>query len=187
MFEFDTPETTETLVAELEMQRQEVTDFFESLSVEEFFAPQGDYWSPSDHLRHLAKSVRPLASAMELPKLVLGVRFGRSRSGSRSFEEIVAIYRHELASGAVAGPFGPSQQKPDMSADGWRELILERWQQASQKLAEAREGWSERELDKYRLPHPLLGKLTVREMLFFTLYHNAHHARRVVERRSKEQ
>jgi hypothetical protein len=25
------------------------------------------------------------------------------------------------------------------------------------------------------LPHPLLGKLTIREMLYFTVYHGEHH------------
>jgi hypothetical protein len=30
-------------------------------------------------------------------------------------------------------------------------------------------------LERIRLPHPLLGRLTTREMLFFTLYHNQHH------------
>src|SRR5579859_3509649 len=39
--------------------------------------------------------------------------------------------------------------------------------------------WSEIDLDRYRLPHPLLGKLTVREMLFFTVQHLAHHASKV--------
>lgn len=35
--------------------------------------------------------------------------------------------------------------------------------------------WSDKALDSYLLPHPLLGKMTVREILFFTLYHNLHH------------
>jgi hypothetical protein len=34
---------------------------------------------------------------------------------------------------------------------------------------------SQSALDRWRLPHPLLGRLTVREMLFFTLCHNRHH------------
>jgi hypothetical protein len=183
-FEVETPESTDGLTAGLKVQRQEISSFFGALSVVEFFAPQGDHWSPAGHLRHLAKSVRPLAAAMEVPKMALSVRFGRSRSGSRSFEEVVEIYRSQLAAGAGAGPFSPSDRTPDLSAGDWRLLILERWDQASQQLADALEGWNDKELDKYRLPHPLLGKMTVREMLFFTLYHNAHHARRVVERRS---
>jgi len=33
----------------------------------------------------------------------------------------------------------------------------------------------EDDLDRVMLPHPLLGKLTLREMLFFTIYHVEHH------------
>jgi hypothetical protein len=42
-------------------------------------------------------------------------------------------------------------------------------------VARALAGWSERALDRLRLPHPGMGPLTVREMAFFTLYHNTHH------------
>jgi len=46
------------------------------------------------------------------------------------------------------------------------------------------ENWTETELDTYQLPHLLFGMMTMREMLFFTLYHNWHHledAKRLVE------
>ncbi len=56
------------------------------------------------------------------------------------------------------------------------------WNQSSDDLLAAMDRWRDSDLDRLRLPHPLLGKLTVREMLYFTLYHNAHHARRIVER-----
>jgi hypothetical protein len=52
----------------------------------------------------------------------------------------------------------------------------------SQQLWKAVDSWREADLDRYRLPHPLLGKLTLREMLFFTLYHNYHHVRNVAKR-----
>ena len=35
--------------------------------------------------------------------------------------------------------------------------------------------FSEEDLDKFILPHPLLGKLTMREMMYFTIYHAQHH------------
>jgi hypothetical protein len=50
------------------------------------------------------------------------------------------------------------------------------------ELYGAVEGWSERALDRFRLPHPALGQLTVREMLHFTLYHNLHHVENVAAR-----
>ena len=41
------------------------------------------------------------------------------------------------------------------------------------------ERMDEKQLDAYLLPHPLLGKLTLREMLYFTIYHVEHHGRLV--------
>ena len=46
---------------------------------------------------------------------------------------------------------------------------------AGDSLVTAVGKWRERDLDKYRLPHPVLGKISVREMLFFTHYHDLHH------------
>jgi hypothetical protein len=42
-------------------------------------------------------------------------------------------------------------------------------------LSEKLDKFTEEELDKYILPHPLLGKLTIREMMYFTIYHVLHH------------
>ena len=54
--------------------------------------------------------------------------------------------------------------------------------EASQNLTRSASGWGEWTLDRLRLPHPALGRLTVREMLFFTLYHNLHHVENVARR-----
>ena len=43
------------------------------------------------------------------------------------------------------------------------------------KLNKKIDSFDEKDLDRYILPHPLLGKLTIREMLFFTVYHVQHH------------
>ena len=43
------------------------------------------------------------------------------------------------------------------------------------KLCKLIENAEEEHLDIYVLPHPLLGKLTFREMLYFTAYHVQHH------------
>jgi hypothetical protein len=53
---------------------------------------------------------------------------------------------------------------------------MARWLQIGQRLIGAvKRNWGESELDSYILPHPILGKLTIREMLFFTLYHDTLH------------
>jgi hypothetical protein len=49
-------------------------------------------------------------------------------------------------------------------------------------LENASEPWREEDLDRYRLPHPVLGLVTVREMLMFTLFHFDHHRENVARR-----
>ena len=44
--------------------------------------------------------------------------------------------------------------------------------------------WNEADLDSTRLPHPLMGRMTVREVLHFTVYHNLHHVHAAARRRA---
>lgn len=180
----ETLESGEELGVALRTLREEITTYAESMGMGEFFAPQGKYWSPAGHLRHLSKSVRPVAMAMRIPKWILGLRFGRRRGALRSFIEIRQIYHAALGAGGQAGRFGPSARVSDLAAEDWRAQILEQWTQVGQALERRVASWSGQALDRYQLPHPLIGDLSVREMLFFTLYHNHHHARRIEERRT---
>jgi uncharacterized damage-inducible protein DinB len=112
-----------------------------------------------------------------MPRALLLLRFGPSFAASRSYEAIRETYRATLAAGGRAsGVYVPPLQ--ELSADEierHRADLLARWARANARLRDALTGWGERSLERIRLPHPLLGKLTTREMLFFTLYHNQHH------------
>lgn len=100
-----------------------------------------------------------------------------------AYGDLVQRYREKLARGGNAGRFAPrAVPAPDDASARQREIISE-FRAAVRDLANAAERWSERDLDRYRLPHPLLGKLTLREMLFFTLYHYGHHRDNVIRRR----
>ena len=183
MFETPDPASRAPLFAALEAQGQEIHDAFAGLPLDVFLTPQGEHWSPADHLRHLIKSVRPVAKILGGPKIVPWVLFGRGSGSSRSFDAIVDLYRRTLAAGAQAGNYAARpRQEGEMSDEAWRERTLEYWRQASSHLVKVLPKWNDRALDRYRIPHPLMGKFTVREMLYFTYYHNAHHARRVWER-----
>ena len=37
------------------------------------------------------------------------------------------------------------------------------------------QNWSEEELEMYNCTHPVFGKITVREILYFIIYHVQHH------------
>lgn len=185
----DTGEPTSgpEIVAAMTRLHAESEAYLAAIPAAEFAAPQGEKWSPADHARHLARSTYPLVGALGLPKLLLGLRFGRGASASRRFAELRELYRTTLReTGATAGRFAPTPQAapPDAAAaEAFQREVLARWRGAVTGLTRRVPGWSEAALDRYRLPHPLLGKLTVREMLFFTVYHNAHHLDQVASRR----
>lgn len=183
MFDIRSPDTRNDIRDALRDQQVEIASYVGELAIDEFFAPQGEHWSPAGHLRHLAKVERAVAGGLEQPRVALLV-FGRSKSGSRDLEAVIAAYREALAAGGQAGAYGPSDEVPEIPREAWREQIVERWTEASRRLRKALLGWKEEQLDVYRLPHPLLGKLTLRELALWNLYHNAHHAGRIAERRA---
>ncbi len=181
-FSTGTPQTRAEILALLQQLHGESNQFLGTLSNAEFFTPQGEKWSPAEQVRHLTKSVRPVALALRLPRLALALRFGRKCTASRSFAEIVALYQNKLKTGVTAGRFAPSSQPAPDDPVSRRAEIVQRWQATHRQLEQTIATWQEQALDCYRLPHPVLGKLTLREMLFFTLYHNVHHVRQVYER-----
>ena len=181
------PVSTVQLVAELRRVHVESAAYWRGYATPEFFMPSAPgIWSAADQVRHLTKSIRPVTSALGLPRIVLRLLFGRARTPSRSYSVMRADYHAALALGAQAGRFAP---RPLAAVDGAdaeqaRATIMDQHRSAVEALCETAARWPDASLDAIRLPHPLLGRLTVREMLAFTLYHNLHHVE-VAERRRR--
>ncbi len=171
-----------SLIKSLQAMHDASTPIWVEFPESVFFAPQGTSWSPAEHCRHLNTSIRAVTRGMKMPKVAL-LGFGVSLKGSQTYEEVKAHYLQVLKDGAKAtGPYIPKPNPEDMSLSEWRSIIMTRWEESAASLQEAIQGWTEASLDRYRLPHPWMGNLTVREMLFFTLYHNQHHIKQVYER-----
>lgn len=153
----------------------------EALDAERVFErPTPESWSPAEHTLHLVTSVNAVAKGLTYPKWLIRLRFGKS-PGSGSYADLVATYQGRLAAGGRAtGRWVPPSDVPEDREAG-KSHLLERWQRAGKRLMDGLEGWTEKDLDRLCFPHPLIGKLTVREMLFFTRYHNLHHGLRVEE------
>lgn len=185
MFAVESPRSTEELRANVSKLHGEISSFLAQMSDQEFVARQGEHWSPADHIRHLVTAMRAVVGGMAAPKVLLALRFGVGFGGSRSFEQIRDMYRVALAAGGkAAGRYDPEQRRIDMEPKDLRAFVMQRWAQTGDELDSAIASWGDGALDRHRARHPLLGMMTIRELLYFTLYHNAHHARRISERRS---
>lgn len=185
-FDPGTPFTAPELVRALRAMVDEGTAFLDTLSDETFFAPQGDRWSPSDHVRHLRNGSAPLASALKLPPWVIQLRFGRHRGLSRSYRELRSVYHGVLASGGQAGEFAPSPESTPRNPSARRAQIMHQWRSTNDALCRVAAGWSESALDRVQGRHPLLGMLSARELLEFTVYHTTHHLLLVAKRATTE-
>jgi DinB superfamily len=134
------------------------------------FAPP-EKWTPAQQLDHLCRSTKPLILATILPHFILGLMFGKANRPSKTYDELVEKYLKKLSEGYKAtGNYIP----PPVGADK-RNSLTQKLSGIISSINKNIENFSEEELDKYNLPHPLLGKLTLREMLYFTAYHAQHH------------
>ena len=168
--------------AALKALHRESELYWDSLATSTFLAPIGDAWSPADNVRHLTKSIRAVTRGLGMPRLVLLLAFGRSSAPSRPYASVREIYRARLAQGASAGRFAPRAQQKSGEPEATRARIMASHAAAVAELCAAIARWPESALDARRLPHPLIGRLTVREMLLFTVHHNRHHLENVQRR-----
>ena len=158
-----------SIQSEMSGAEDAVAEYFAALPEEVFFDGSEAHWSPAHHLSHLNITHRTLSASLQQPKAALLDAFGKSERQSRSYDEVRETYRAALAAGGKA----PARYIPVLSGESQAQLVSE-FRRATQDLRAAAE-WSEADLDSYLLPHALLGKLTVREMLYFAAYHQRHH------------
>ena len=169
--------TKPELIAALKDSNQRAENWFRAIPSTDFFTRSGDVWSPSDNVDHLIKAVGPVAKALKLPKITLQAMFGKAEKPSMRYEELCKVYRDEILRGAQAsGRYLPNQESPTHDAEDKKNTLLETWSRANAELLSVVEKWDIDEMDRYLLPHPLIGKLTIREMIYFTIYHNLRHA-----------
>ena len=165
------------LVHMLKVSNQRVIDWFTAIPVEGFFIPYRGEWSASENVDHLIKAHKPVAKALKLPKITLRAMFGKPDRASLTYEKLCKAYRNEIAKGAQAsGRYLPSQENLNYGTEKRKKELLDQFLKASTELVSVAENWDDKELDDYLLPHPILGKLTIREILYFTIYHNLRHA-----------
>ena len=178
------PRTTDEIRQALRDLHDSSTEFWSSLPAEERFEPQGEAWSPVQHLEHLGSSNAPVAGALGTPKPLILLRFGPSLAASRDFAGVREFYQSALGNGLRArGPYVPKASEAPEDPEAHWQSVMDRRQRIADRLHARLEGWGETALDRLRLPHPALGKMTVREILYFTVYHNYHHVASVARRR----
>ncbi len=168
--------TIPILQSELENVHSKLKDTFLSFGSElATYQPDGK-WSPAQNLKHVELSIFPVSKLLSDKQKFISRNLGITHRGSRSFTEIMKIYKEALSGGNIKSPdrFVPVHLTHETSI-----LIKELEEQVNQ-LISGLNNFSEEELDFYQIPHPLIGQLTIREMIYFYLYHAGHHENNII-------
>lgn len=159
------------LISKLNERASSLTNWYLNKPIEQMVVQPDGAWSAGQHLLHLIKSTKPLAVGMGYPRLMLRFKFGSVKRPPKSYEETIEMYKNALASGGQAtGEFVPREVKKEE-----RDILVKRFKNEMSVLTNQVYQWSEKHLDSTAVPHPLIGKISLREMLYFTIYHIEHH------------
>jgi DinB superfamily len=128
-------------------------------------------WSVAQNVKHISIAIERVNNYLSLPKSSIKSNFGLSERTSESYDMFFEKLRSALYKGAKATePFIP-ESNFNASIDD----LVSQGKEILNLFIFNLQNWSEEDLEIYNCPHPILGKMTVREILYFTIYHAQHH------------
>lgn len=160
------------ILDKLSAQHQDLMAYLSKLDDDQIHQQKEGKWSALQNMDHLLKSIQVVNPAIRKPGFLLRQAFGRPNREARSYEGLVQRYQERLQ-GAEAK--APKQYEAADSRQLNRQEVLKEYDQEVQRLLQYLGKVKEAKLDRTLLPHPLLGKLLMRELFYFMHYHTNHH------------
>lgn len=163
----------------LEEKHQKLFSWLEQQDIELWETGPEGKWTTGQQVLHLLQSIKPLNTALSLPKFVLKFKFGKSNRVVRDYDAIKNRYLERLEE--AKGITFKGSQNMKVSPLKEKQYLLNRLQVENKKLQHKTKKWSDSDLDTYILPHPLMGKMPVREIIMWTAYHVEHHTKTLIK------
>jgi hypothetical protein len=94
------------------------------------------------------------------------------------YSNLVAAYQARLDQGIRAEDYDgvmPTTFRLPEGVDNLQAYLVGLWNEAHERLFAGLAAWSEADLDEVAILHPAMGTISVREMLYFTIFHNNLH------------
>jgi Protein of unknown function (DUF1569). len=171
--------TNTEIVTKFNKTHEAFIQYIDSLSEAEFiYSHNNEKWNAGKQLNHIGMSLGALKKGMSMPKLALKMTFGTTKEPSKSYDEVVKKYTDRLKKPyTVEG----SKFDPQPMAFVDKEAGIERFNSTMNKLVKAYQKFSDTDAEKYVLPHPLIGNLSMKEFMLFDIFHVQHHHKKAQE------
>ncbi len=145
--------------------------YMNELSPEDYLFGYQQKWTAGQQLKHIVLCVEVLVQVFNMPKSIIEQKFGLTAKSGCSYEELTNKYVEKFKEGGKA----PDRFVPGFIPISQGELLCNELATLVSEVCSKIENFTEQELDTLRIPHPLLGNLSMREMLYNTIYHVEHH------------
>jgi len=160
-----------TLTKSLDENVVQFIELVKGLTKDEFEVNIQGKWSAGQDLVHLIKVLQIVNIGYSLPKFILRLLFGIHKNEIRSYEHLQQLYKNALNGGAKA----PTIYIPKPVSYNEKEHLIQKYESLNKSFIDKLNHHTAYELDSYRLPHPILGKLSLGELACFTSFHTTHH------------
>lgn len=145
--------------------------YINELTAEKFTFAYQEKWTAGQQLAHIVLCVKPLLKVYGMDKDVIAQNFGLSNRASVADTALLNSYNEKLS-----GTYKTADRYlPEVILLTQRQELTENLTKLIQNLCVSISNFTEEELDTLLIPHPLLGNLTLREMLYNAIHHVEHH------------
>ncbi len=170
----------EEIIKQLLSAKEDFIGFCNDIDKDLFFFQPVEKWSVAQNVKHLILSANTTKLAFSLPKFIGRIYVGKPNRPSRNYDDLVINYKLKLKEGGRAsGIYIPKVVSPQTG----KETLLTSFSKSMENLISGIDKkWGDQQLDKFLAPHPLLGKITLRELCYFTIYHTYHHLNIIKQR-----
>ena len=167
----------EIIIERLNETVKEFINYISSLNEDLFrFKSSIDKWNSAEQIYHLSTSAKSSTLPYKLPSFMVKLLFGKATSNKRTFEELEILYNSKLNNGAKAsGKYAAIDKAAEMN----KEELIKQFEKTYKELISAINNSREESLDSCQIPHPLLKKITLRELSYFTIFHTTHHLKSI--------
>jgi nitrate/nitrite-specific signal transduction histidine kinase len=163
------------IISALQTQKLEIPAFLASIPTAQFFTGSSERWSVAHHVQHITSAVNRVAGGLQnagaLPK-------HEPATASRDFATMHQTYLETLQNTPSEtfrqlGSRVKLEEREDL--DAYKTQLISSFVNAIENFNTALEHFDEANLESLGMPHPIMGLLSSREMVFFTVFHNTHH------------
>lgn len=161
----------------LEEKYHNLLNWLELQDDDKWIQGPADKWTTGQQALHLLQSIKPLNDVLSMPRFWFKYAFGTNNRQLRDYDTIVQRYLERLD----AFKKNPAKTSKRLKVPKLKDktYILTRLQVESKKLQYKTRRISDKNLDTLILPHPVMGKMPIRELLMWTAYHVEHHTKQL--------